>query len=53
MERTVKYDYLIQVMDAIRSANCRVRRRESAADCPIARDDGPSCSRTSPLGEAP
>ena len=31
MERTVKYDYLIQVMDAIRSANF-ASGGESAAD---------------------
>jgi hypothetical protein len=34
MERTVKYDYLIQVMDAIRSAETTPASGESAADFP-------------------
>ena len=46
MERQVKYDYLIQVMDAIRSAKV-AGDGGSAADSAGA-DSARSCSRTSP-----
>ncbi|MGH8237482.1 MAG: ExbD/TolR family protein [Steroidobacteraceae bacterium] len=51
LERTVKYDYLIQVMDAIRSAELPVDG-ESAADHPGATKRTELCTNIA-VGEAP